>query len=279
MAWIGDVVPYQQRQPVLARFLIGHILGLSTGAFVGGLAADELSWRFPFFCIAVLYSAIGIALLALNKRLPASARLIHKSEGPAIPRMVSDYKAVLARPWARLVLVTVAIEGACLYGAFAFIATHLHHTFGMSLTMAGALVMLYGFGGLLFALASHAFVKHFGEKGLTLWGGLFVAASLLAIGVAGAWWWAVPACLLAGLGFYMLHNTLQTNATQMAPERRGAALSTFAFCYFMGQSSGVAIAGLLVGQVGTGAIIIAGAAGVLGVALNFSRCLRLKARA
>ncbi|MEP7297488.1 MAG: MFS transporter, partial [Burkholderiales bacterium] len=51
MAWIGDVVPYDKRQPVLARFLIGQILGLSTGVFVGGFAADHQSWRMPFFGI------------------------------------------------------------------------------------------------------------------------------------------------------------------------------------------------------------------------------------
>ena len=33
MAWIGDVVPYAERQPVLARFLIGQIVGLSTGVW------------------------------------------------------------------------------------------------------------------------------------------------------------------------------------------------------------------------------------------------------
>jgi predicted MFS family arabinose efflux permease len=279
MAWIGDVVPYQQRQPVLARFLIGHILGLSTGAFFGGLAADVLSWRFPFVCVALLFLVVGIASLALNRRLPASARMVHKADGPTIPRMIRDYRDVLARPWARLVLFTVGIEGACLYGAFAFIATHLHQVFGMSLTKAGAMVMLYGFGGMLFALASRLFVKRFGETGLTLWGGLLITASLMVIGASGIWWWAVPACLLAGLGFYMLHNTLQTNATQMAPERRGAALAAFAFCYFMGQSLGVAIGGLLVEQTGTATVIIAGAAGVLVVALNFSRRLRLKSQA
>lgn len=50
----------------------------------------------------------------------------------------------------------------------------------MSFTKAGALVMLYGFGGLSFALASHLFVKRLGEKGLTSRGGLFVTVSLLA---------------------------------------------------------------------------------------------------
>ena len=33
MAWLGDVVPYEERQPVLARFLAGQILGLSTGSW------------------------------------------------------------------------------------------------------------------------------------------------------------------------------------------------------------------------------------------------------
>src|SRR3569833_3781779 len=35
MAWIGDVTPYERRQPVLARFLHGQILGLSAGVLVG----------------------------------------------------------------------------------------------------------------------------------------------------------------------------------------------------------------------------------------------------
>ena len=49
MAWIGDVIPYKDRQPILARFLIGQILGLSSGALIGGLCADYLTWRAPFF--------------------------------------------------------------------------------------------------------------------------------------------------------------------------------------------------------------------------------------
>jgi predicted MFS family arabinose efflux permease len=277
MAWIGDVVPYQQRQPVLARFLVGHIFGLSMGAFFGGLAGDTFGWRLPFFGIALIFLVIGIVLLLLNRRLPAHARVMHKAEGAAIPRMVKEFRQVLAKPWARMVLLTVALEGAFLYGAFAFIATHLHHTFGMSLTASGAMVMLFGFGGLLFAAASGAFVSRLGEVGLSLWGGLFVAGSLLTIGVTPVWWWAIPGCFFAGFGFYMLHNTLQTNATQMAPERRGAAVSSFACCYFMGQSVGVALAGAMVEQAGTAAVIVVGAIGVLAVALNFTWRLKSKA--
>ncbi len=276
MAWIGDVVPYHERQPVLARFLIGQILGLSTGVLCGGLAADRLSWRVPFFGVALAFLLIGIALLTLNRRLPEYARKLHKAKGSAVRRMTGEFRQVLARPWARIVLLTVFLEGAFLYGSFAFIASHVHRTFGMSLSGAGALVMLFGFGGLLFAIASAKLVRRLGETGLALWGGCFVSASLLAIGLAPAWWWAVPGCFIAGLGFYMLHNTLQINATQMAPERRGAAVSGFASCFFLGQSVGVACAGRMVEHVGTSGVLAIGAAGVFLVALNFSYRLKSK---
>ena len=60
----------------------------------------------------------------------------------------------------------------------------------------------------------------------------------LALGALG--------CLAAGLGFYMLHNTLQTQATQMAPEARGSAVTLFASMLFLGQSAGVLVAAMTV---------------------------------
>ncbi|MEP7299740.1 MAG: MFS transporter, partial [Burkholderiales bacterium] len=237
----------------------------------GGFAADHQSWRMPFFGIGVFFVAISLALFAIDRRLPAHARVLNRVEGHAVRRMINEFSQVLAKPWARVVLLTVFLEGAFLYGAFAFIATHLHEHFGLSLGTAGSTLMVFGFGGLLFALASATLVRRLGEVGLTLYGGVLLGASLLAIGTAPAWWWAIPACFVAGLGFYMLHNTLQINATQMAPERRGAAVSAFASSFFLGQAFGVALDGAMVAQVGTGAVISAGALGVVLVAVSFSR--------
>lgn len=271
MAWIGDVIPYQQRQPVLARFLIGQILGVSAGVLIGGYTADHLGWRVPFFGVAAIFVTISMLLLALNRRLPDAARSMRKEKGNALQRMLSEFSQVLSKPWARVVLITVFLEGGFLYGAFAFMATHLHRMHGISLSQAGSLVMLFGFGGFLFAVLAVTMVKRLGETGLALWGGVVVCISLATISFAPSWHWALPACFCAGLGFYMLHNTLQTNATQMAPERRGAAVSAFASCFFLGQSVGVATFGMLVAPIGTGPVIAIGAAGVLVVAVSFSR--------
>jgi predicted MFS family arabinose efflux permease len=271
MAWIGDVVPYEKRQPVLARFLIGQILGLSAGVWLGGFAADHLNWRLPYFAIGALFAAVSVALFMINRRLPAHARQTQPASGSALRRITGDFGHVLARPWARKVLATVFLEGAFLYGPFAFFASHLHQDFGVSLSLAGSLVMLFGFGGVLYAVSSAQFVARLGEVGLVRGGGVILSAALLGVALAPAWWWAIPSCLLAGLGFYMLHNTLQINATQMAPERRDAAVSAFASCFFLGQSAGVVLAGVLADHIGTGPMIAVGALGVLAVALNFGR--------
>ncbi len=271
MAWIGDVVAYEDRQAVLARFLIGQILGLSTGIVMGGFAADFLNWRAPFFLIALCFLITGIYLIRMNGRLPAQAKQLHKAEGGALVRLIGEFRKVLEVGWARKVLGTVLIEGALVYGGLAFVPTHLHAVHGLSLSAAGSLVMLFGFGGFAFAVGSRQLVKRLGEVGLIRNGALLMAATMLLIAYAPLWWMSLPACFLFGLGFYMMHNTLQINATQMAPQRRGAAVAAFASCFFLGQSAGVATGGALLASVGTGHLIAAAGVGVWLIGARFAR--------
>ncbi len=271
MAWIGDVVPYAIRQPVIARFLIGQFFGVSAGVLLGGVAAEHLGRRTPFIGVAVVFVLIGIGLALLDRRLPLDAKVTRRAEGPVLRRMADEFGAVLALPWARTVLLLVYVEGSFVYGSFAFIASHLHLVFGLSLSAAGLVVMPFGLGGLVFAAASRPLLGRLGEAGLAACGGVVMGVSLAAVATARVWWWALPGCFGLGLGFYMLHNTLQTHATQMAPERRGAAVAAFAAAFFLGQSTGVALAGLIVGTAGTRVVIGLGAAGTLLVALTFGR--------
>ncbi|WP_077034592.1 MFS transporter [Pelomonas sp. KK5] len=279
MAWIGDVVDYAERQPVLARFLIGQIVGLSAGVALGGFAADHLSWRVPYVLLTVFFACIALALFTIDRRLPARARLQRAGEGgSALARIVDDFGHVLAQPWARMILLTVYLEGVCLYGPFAFFATHLHERLGLSLSAAGLVVMLFGAGGFIYAMAARRLVGALGESGLALGGGLLMVAALVTMALTPSWLLALPVALATGLGFYMMHNTLQLNATQMAPARRGAAVASFASCFFLGQSTGVALSGQLVGRIGTPWLFSAGAAGLLLVSLAFTRRLRRRER-
>lgn len=252
MAWIGDVVPYEDRQPVLARYILGQIIGLASGTAIGGLAAGHASWRWPFGLLAAWLAlcAVFIGLAARHDPVPRAQKASH---------FVRDAAEILGGSWPRVVVSTVFVEGMLIFGALAFIPTHLHFQRGLDLTQAGLALVPYALGGVGFAIAARPIVRRFGEVQLSRLGTLLLATGFLAIALAPHVLLAAIGCLVAGFGFYGLHNTLQTNATQMAPQRRGAGMALFASLFFIGQSLGVAIAGALVEHAGT-TIVLAGAA-------------------
>jgi predicted MFS family arabinose efflux permease len=83
---------------------------------------------------------------------------------------------------------------------------------------------------------------------------------------------------LIGVGFYMMHNTLQVTATQMAPAARGSAVSLFALCLFTGQSVGVWLAGRVVDAYGTAVVFLAVSLGLALLGFSFRWQLNIQAR-
>src|SRR4029079_18325256 len=67
MAWIGDTVPYEQRQATLARLLTGTLSGMMAGQLGGGLFADSAQgWRGAFCALGAGYG-VGALLLAIPR--------------------------------------------------------------------------------------------------------------------------------------------------------------------------------------------------------------------
>lgn len=272
MAWIGDVIAYEGRQPVLARFLLGQILGVAAGSALGGYAAEMASWRWPFALLGAWFAVVCL-LLAVAARTDPAPR------AAAGRRFYHDLAHVLAVPWARVVVASVFAEGTVVYGALAFVPTHLHLARGVPLSRAGLALVAFALGGVLFALLARWAVRRLGETGLVVGGTLLLSAGLVLVAWTPALWLAAAGCLCAGLGFYMLHNTLQINATQMSPERRGAAMALFASLFFIGQSAGVACAGVIGERAGTAVVLLGAAVLVIPVGLAFARLRHFHARA
>jgi predicted MFS family arabinose efflux permease len=271
MAWIGDAVPYERRQPVLARFLIGHMLGLALATSAAGFLGERYGWQAIFFVLSVLYAAAAMLLFAELRSNPLTreARAAGSGLGDAFRRMA----LLLHKPWVRVILAIVFTEGLLLYGATAFIALDLHLRFGLSLGAAGTLTATFALGGFAYAVFSGRIVPRLGEKGLAAGGGIFIAASLLGLAAAPAAAWALPCMVALGMGVYMLHNTLQVHATQMAPEARGGALALFACSLFTGQSAGVWLASHVVDAAGARPVFAVAALGLFALALDFRRRL------
>ncbi len=276
MAWIGDVVAYDQRQALIARFLLGQILGTAFGQSVAGVLAEHFGWRAIFVVLAALYLIVGALLLLELRRNPITRR----AAGDATVTILSGLArmaGLLAQPWVRIVVGTVFVEGMMMFGSIAFIPAHLQMRFSLGPAASGAMVGAYAVGGVAYALSARRFVAGLGEPGLAVGGGLVLAAGYLALAYAPVAWVSVPGIVLIGVGFYMLHNTLQVNATQMAPEARGSAVSLFALCLFTGQSVGVWLAGKVVDSYGTQPVFVAVALGLALLGWRFRRRLKIQA--
>ncbi len=276
MAWIGDHVPYNLRQATLARYLIGQLAGVMIGQLAGGFFTEHYGWRSAFGFLTLLALIAGLLMLR-EWRVNPEARL---NPTPPAERLglIGQVREVLAQPWARTVLVAVFCEGAALFGALALVPTDLHLRFGISLTEAGAAVALFAIGGLGYIIIAPRLVKGRGEIWLARYGAMLIAASLIGLAVTPVWGLAAPLSFLTGLGFYMIHNTLQTNATQMAPQVRGTAMSLFASCYFSGQAAGVALSAALMARFGGPAVFVGCAIVAATVGMAFAYRLTAKAR-
>lgn len=249
MAYIGDAVPYAERQGVLAKFMSATILGMISGQWAGGIFADLLNWQAAFAVLAVLFGTVAFMLL----------RSLPPKEQPDANRQnfLKQMSSVLQIPWARRILLLALIEGGFVFSALVFIPTYLHNRFALPLTAAGAIVALYGAGGLAYTFFARRLLKRFGERGLALNGGMLMGVGFAMLAFGPHWAWAIPSCLISGLGFYMMHNTLQANATQMAPATRGTAVSLFACSLFLGQSIGIGAISVLIDEYGVAAAFIA----------------------
>jgi predicted MFS family arabinose efflux permease len=72
----------------------------------------------------------------------------------------------------------------------------------------------------------------------------------------------------------VLHNTLQTNATQMTPQARGTAVGLFSAALYIGQTAGVAAGALVIDRVGAQPLFLATAMALPTIAIWFVYQLR-----
>ena len=88
-------------------------------------------------------------------------------------------------------------------------------------------------------------------------------ARRIALAVFALWWLDAIALMIAGVSYYMLHNSLQTEATEIAPSARGSAVALFACGLFAGQGIGPLLFGALVHASGFATALLASGAGIL----------------
>lgn len=271
MAYIGDVVPLGERQHTIARFIAGSLLGQTLGPLFGGAFTDWIGWRASF-------GVLGIVFVAVSSILWVKTAAAWPAVAAERFRPLAVLRGLLGRaPMRWLVAVGVA-ETFFFFGAYAFLGAFLRLRFDLSFTAVGLILAGYGVGGLVYSLAARPLIRALGDRGLVLAGGAVGLILYTILVVVPHWAYAIPCTIGLGIAFYLIHNTIQTKATEVAPEARGAAVALYASAWALGQAGGVAAMGLAVAAAGYAPAIVASGIGfgLLGLWLR-SNMHRLKA--
>jgi MFS transporter, YNFM family, putative membrane transport protein len=272
MAYVGDVTPYDRRQPVLGRYLTGQITGQLFGQAAGGVLGDMFGWRNVFFILGALFALATAGLiyeLITNPRTRPAGRPEERSRG-----FIADYKTVLSNPWARIVIFAVFLEAVFGWGAFAYIGADLNQRFGLSLTAIGLIVGCFALGGLVYTATVQQLVNRFGQSGLAVGGALACGVCYFVLASGFAWWLAPIAVGFYGLGFYALHNTLQTCGTQMTPEARATGFALFSSAIYVGQTVGVGLGAIVFDRAGAVPLLVVAGIALPAMAVWFAGKLR-----
>lgn len=264
IAWVGDMVAEDARQPILAQFMSGQILGLLAGQVGGGVLGDLFGWRAAFLFIAASYLFAVAGLLAQIVRQPELGALGSDRSG-SFARSFRTMTSLWSRPVVRFVMLAISIEAFAMFGAFTYVGANLRFRFGLDFALVGLFLACYCLGGLAYIARSKALYARLGSRHLPFWGTVLVALSFVALALAPHVWVCAPIITVMGFGFYMLHNTLQMMATQMAQDARGSAVALFATFYFLAQSIGVFLAGQVIDRMGYGVIFATAATILLGL--------------
>jgi YNFM family putative membrane transporter len=243
MAYIGDVVPVDERQATIAHFIAGSMLGQMLGPLVGGGLTDWVGWRASFVLLGVVFLCVAAVLFARTRAEWPTAR-----RGPFQPLAV--YRGLWSRLPMRWLLGVGIAETFFFFGAYAFLGAYLKTRFDVSFTTIGLILAGYGLGGLLFSVSARVFIRRLGEHGMVLAGGAIGAALFIAVVRVPHLGWTLACTIGLGVAFYLVHNTIQAKATEVAPDARGSAVALYATGWALGQALGVAAIGLAVAATG-----------------------------
>ncbi len=238
LAMLGDRFDMERRQIAISRFLVIVLTGQIAGAALGGFLVPLIGWRGVFLGGGAL-STLALAGILLNLKPRANAPRGRFDLGEAFAR----YGTIFANPRAKVCFTAVFVEGIAIYGLHPHVAHLLEQQGRGSAREAGIVISGMALGGILYAAVVPILLRLMGVYGVMALGGLVAGAGMLIAGFdLGLPSGFVAFCVL-GIGFYMLHNSLQTQASELSPTARGSAMALHAFSFFAGQAIGPAAFG------------------------------------
>ncbi len=270
-AMVGDRFAFAERQVALSKVLTAIIAGQMTGSIGSGLIGSYFGWRASMAAGTVLaLIALALTVWQLQPRTNAERPLFKLST------MFDGYGHVFRNPRTVVCFTAVFIEGIVIFGLFPYIAVMLEKRGAGGLKEAGFVIAGFAIGGLAYTALVRLMLSKLGLYNLIRAGAALSGLGFVALSPEWSWPIEMAIFVTIGFGFYMIHNSLQTQATELAPDNRGSGVAAHAFFFFLGQAAGPLVYRLGFDTAGAKATLIA--AGVVMALTGIATAAGLKAR-
>jgi MFS transporter, ACDE family, multidrug resistance protein len=226
-------------------------VGIASGPLLGGLLGN-ISWRGPFFGVAVLMLVALVATVVLVAPTPKPERTSSLRE----PLTALRHRS----------LRTTSLTGLLYNWGFFTLLGYAPFLMGLSALRLGAVFFAWGVLVAIFAVFGAPLLKDRFGTARTLYGSLVLVAAVLAVigGFPGTPWVVIVAVIASG-AFVGLNNTLVTTAVMsISPVPRNVASATYGFVRFIGGGLAPFAAGLLAEHLDVRVPFLLGAVVVLG---------------
>ena len=269
MAFVGDLVPINQRQIAIGRLLAIGLTGNLLGASISGVIGDLFGWRGIFLVLGLFGLFVAIAAFFAFRNIaipkPGPFRLAAIPEG---------FRSVFADPRAKVCFAAVFVEALFIHGLFPYVAILLIASGETRASIAGVVIAAFGLGGVIYSISVPVLIANIRDRGLMIIGGTLAAASLALIALNFPWYVQIGIFFVFGFGFYLLHGSIQVHVTELSQTARGVAASLHSCFFYLGQATGPVVYGFGFARVGEDASLLTGAVSVLLVGLICASLLR-----
>ncbi len=265
MAIIGDLYGPKDRQVALARFIMAAILGQIAGALLAGSLEHWIGWRGVLLvCSAIILLAAVFVSFMLPSGPAASGGKFSFAETRA------NYMRIFAMGRARVCFASPFFIGGLTFGLLPFIAPVLLSQKNGGAREAGFIIAAFGGGALLLAILLPVLLRLLQRPVMMIMGTAIAATSLAAYALGAHWSIQIVLFGLFGFGFFMQHNSIQAEVSELVPQTRATAYAMHSLSLFAGQAVGPAIYGMEIATFGArtsltmNAIVIAIAGTLIG---------------
>lgn len=263
LAIVGDRIPQAGRQVALSNLIMASQSAQIFGVIAAGLIASSFGWRGAVWAAAIVAIAATIMLERNLQPRPGATR-----HPVSFNRIKESIGRLFRNPRTQTCYIGVLFDGMAVTGLMPFVAVLLEARGAGGLKEASFVVAGLAVGGLTYTFTVRYLLPLVGgAMNLIRFGGAISALGLAVIAHGGAWTMQMAAFIVAGFGFFMVHATLQSQATEVPQDLRSTSVSMHSSFFTLGNAIGPALYAIGINTIGPKASILIGALTILAVGL------------